>query len=273
MTNPFLKLQAELSAEVQDLLGQLWQADDGLYWCEAAAELAKRAEPDTVPALLALLEHGDHYPRRAASSALSPWLKGRQVDEVVAIIERHEKQLEADTVGHVVIDAVHLLWDIRSRAVTALPKLCQLLGHPNKYVRYNALRAIADVDEKRMERSKTEIIRMLSDPDSLVHGMACLVVSRWELRQAVPELVAQLRRSPSQFSIWPLGQFGHPAAVDALFEVLENEEHSDYWRRDAAIALASIGTPQALKAVREWLPSLDAEVRGSVEEALKKRSV
>jgi hypothetical protein len=152
--------------------------------------------------------------------------------------------------------------------VTAIPILIEVLGNPNDgRISPSAATALGRIGDSVAVPALIKMLRggdwqVRSDPRSGVARALGMIGEPTEV--IVPALIEVLRdkelRNEDPNNAWRaneaaakvLGQIGEPAkdAVPALTEAL-NDSHEDV-RRSAVRALKRMGTPEAMKAVKEY---------------------
>ena len=142
-------------------------------------------------------------------------------------------------------------------------KLIKKLQDQNVNARMNAVRALGKIGTpeaiKAVEDAIPFLIQQLqSDQDKWVRMLAAMALSAVGegAKDAVPDLIQALQDqdvSVRYYAAYALGKIGQDAkdAVPALIQALQND-HNVRGRDSATIALEKIGTPEALKAVKEY---------------------
>ena len=142
-------------------------------------------------------------------------------------------------------------------------KLIKKLQDQNVNVRMNTVRALGKIGTpeaiKAVEDAIPFLIQQLqSDQDKWVRMLAAMALSAVGegTKDAVPALIQALQDqdvSVRYYAAYALGKIGQDAkdAVPALIQALQND-HNIRGRDSATIALEKIGTPEALKAVKEY---------------------
>ncbi len=141
-------------------------------------------------------------------------------------------------------------------------KLIKELQDQNVNVRMNAVRALVLIGTpeaiKAAEDAIPFLIQQLQDQDKWVRMLAAMALGSIGegTKDAVPNLIQVLQDqdvSVRYYAAYALGKIGKDAkdAVPTLIQALQND-HNARGRDSATMALGQIGTPEALKAVKEY---------------------
>jgi len=142
-------------------------------------------------------------------------------------------------------------------------RLIKQLQDQDVNVRMNAVRALMLIGTpaaiKAAEGATPFLIQQLqNDQDKWVRMLAAMALSAVGegTKDAVPALIQAVQDqdvSVRYYAAYALGKIGQDAkdAVPALIQALQND-HNIRGRDSATIALEKIGTPEALKAVKEY---------------------
>lgn len=237
----------------QSLIQDLADSDSQVR--EKALRRLQVQNADTVPHLIALLDHSDVDVRAFAARELI-WLRPKAQEAIGPLIRslKDEDALVRFNAAYALGDfgefADPELTDEEEAAVRAL---CRTLNDQDKEVRETCVYALANFVAKSA-RAKPAILSALEDRDVSVRLAAAWILLRIDSQydeQAVPILAQGLSSKDAEDrrnAVLCLGQLGPQArdAVPALIELLEDKDSE--LRSGAAKALGSVG-PQAASAV------------------------
>ena len=167
--------------------------------------------------------------------------------------------------------AARTLGFIGSEAVAATDDLVRLLEDPDASVRAQALESLFIIGIP--QTAIPQISRCLMDADKVVQRSAldCLARVGDKARDALPQMIAALSNdqliAEAAHALAALGPDA-AAAVPDLVRVLASHEFFEY-RCAAAHALGSIGTDEAITALKERMNDRRREVRAAVKAAMK----
>lgn len=247
----------ELPELLDRIRGTDWRGDvrEAAYAIrEQARRLENRYDGEAVRLLVETLDERDTNVRQAAIDALG-LLHAREA--VPALLN----QL-ASSVWSVRLAAVRALSVFPDPAVIAA-LIDRLQNDPQEHVREAAAEALGKF--RSSEAVDALMTKALNDEDGFVRRIAAEALGSIRRREAVPALITAL--ADSEFHVrWAavqaLGAIGDARAVPALIEKLKEEHHAanPAWEElehrrisdIAAEALESIGTGEALEAVRRW---------------------
>ncbi len=220
------------------------------------------------PTLCDLLgEIADMKVRKALCEALAISCK----NNVEVLIERL-----SDPRWYVVRNILYVLGRIGHQGVERA--LGEALYHADVRVRREAVRALAGIDSPT---SRAYLNSALRDPDRSVRILVAQMVARrvderaaqilWNVIES-PEFAGRDADERSVFFV-ALGRSGSDALMPQLERVLTRgglfRTGAQGGRKEAALALAWIGTPTALTILNREVKSVREEVRRAVEEALE----
>lgn len=150
--------------------------------------------------------------------------------------------------------------------VETLPTLRALLRSPDTNVRWRAALALGELGDVNAIPFLAQALR---DPEVLVQSSAARALAQIGTPQAAEVLVGALgsgQDSVRHSAMAALRQMGE-AAVPALSAVLDS--HNPALRKNAAIVLGYIASPQALPALQLATVDPDTEVRAEVTWAIE----
>lgn len=129
---------------------------------------------------------------------------------------------------------------LRKVGVTAVEALVPLLSDPNPDTRWWALRAMAEIPDRRVPEW---LAGCLEDEDLSVRQCAALGLRRQPSTQAIQALIAALYQGDkllARLAGDALAALG-PAAVEPLAKILNDQDQPQLARLEAARALALLG--------------------------------
>ena len=236
-------------AAVPGLTEALKDADSQVRLRAASAlyKIDKSKQDIVTPILIEAVRSGDSFTRAVA---LEPLASIADPAAVPALIEA----LSDQSLG-VRANAMTALGRIGRPAQTAVPILIKVLSDKQGNIRISAAGALGAIGDPAAVPALT---RALSGKDKQLCGSAALAlyhIDKSKREIAIPVLVETLRDKDASHmgrirAIWGLVAIGDPAAVTALIEVLKDENSSI--RNNAANALETLGTPEAMKAVQDY---------------------
>ena len=237
---------------------------------------------DAVPGLIQALHNSDPNARPSVARALG---KIYTPEALKAIKEYQQTLIQALQGPNLYVRgiAIKALENIGKAA----PALIQALQDPDPYARQNAAKALAIIGEGT-EDTVSILIQALYDKNSYVRQSAAegLAMIGEEVIDTVPALIQVLLaqdENAGEYAAWVLGEIGSLDAIPALIQALQNKnefvdggavsEMTDMIRlglqdphpnvsASSGAALKSIGTPEALKAVKELQQSLIQALQG-----------
>jgi HEAT repeat protein len=241
----------------------------------AAAALGRLGDARAVEPLLHALSDPDEDVRSSAADALGLLGDARAVEPLLHALSDPDGRVRssaADALGKLgepaVEPLIRVLSDprgyIRSSTADALGKLgepaveplIRVLSDPRGYIRSSAAEALRKLGDAR---AVEPLIRALSDPDKDVRSRAADALAQLGDARAVEPLLHALSdpdRNVRSGTVAALGRLGDARAVERLTDLL-SDTSGDIFDLErvcdaAAIALQSIGTPEALAAVADW---------------------
>lgn len=148
-----------------------------------------------------------------------------------------------------------------------IKKLIKSIYHPNSLIRYRAIEALGDLEDKS---AIYDILGALEDEDESVRHMAVYSLGEIGDKRAANIIIEKIQYEGSDFqeiAIYALGEIGGGNAVKYLTSVLEDDENDDMrWR--AAEALGKIGSFESASSLIIALKDRNREVRHSAADAL-----
>ena len=156
------------------------------------------------------------------------------------------------------VNAIWKLGKIGFRGKGAVPVLTQSLQNGNNWVFLDSAETLKKIGKpdavKAIENSTPDLIQLLQDKDISIRGNTARTLGIIGTKDAVPALIKLLQDAEGfvrSRSIEALGQIGSKDAVPALIQLLHQGQDLGIC---SAIAktLKRIGTPKALKAVKEY---------------------
>jgi HEAT repeat protein len=161
-------------------------------------------------------------------------------------------------------------------AAPALPALIRVLGDPNQFIRWQAVRTLGRIGYTENPTVVPALARLLGDPDLDVRLASCVALAEYgpAARAAIPALI-QAIRGPTDTELKvaamsTLQRIGPDSisAIPVLIETLENPDARA--RQKAAEVLARFGpaATSAIGSLRRALDDDNAEVRRAASEAL-----
>jgi HEAT repeat protein len=174
--------------------------------------------------------------------------------------------------------AMHFLEDLEDRAEAAVDFLIERLDDPDRFLRWAAARAIANMPAEKAVKAVPALRHVLSYPDVDVRLAAVAALVRLEhlAKDALPELekgILQPYRDPEyriavMNALISIGPVNSIPAIPSLVKALKDGDVRV--RRTAAEVLGRFGplARQAVPALREALGDEDAEVRENASLAM-----
>ena len=188
-------------------------------------------------------------------SSATIWISGCQTQEQK--VQELVKKLQHDNPA-VRVNAAWKLGEIGLGAKEAVPVLTQSLQDGNNWVCLDSAEALKKIGTpdaiKAIENSIPYLIQLLQDKDISIRGNTARTLGIIGTENAVPALVKLLQDAEGfvrSRSIEALGQIGSKDAVPALIQLLHQDQDEGICSVTTK-TLKRIGTPKALKAVKEY---------------------
>jgi HEAT repeat protein len=266
------------SASVPSLAEAL-RDKNALVRTAAASTLAHFDATASIPVLIGALNDPDWHVRAAAIMSLSS-AAGDQKDRIALIVDPIAAKLQddpyalvrdraADALAHpddekAITALVHAIVSddrearlhahegiIRSRAVSALPRLTEYRHHPNRDVREKIIRIFGEIG---VGEQLPAVIEALNDTDPVVRFAAVQALHRLRGEGLVEALEERCNDSDANVraeSARTLGNLGERKAVSKLVELLRDS--NGFVRAAAAEALGKLGDRSATTALIQVL--------------------
>ena len=260
-------------------LGEALRDKNVLVRTAAASALAHFDGAYSIPVLIKALDDADWHVRATAIMSLSS-TAGDQKDRVALIVDPIAAKLQndpyalvrdraADALAHpddekAVAALVHAIVSddrearlhahegiIRSRAVSALPRLTEYLQHPNRDVREKIIRIFGEIGGSEQFPA---VVGALNDPDPVVRLAVVQALRRLRGEGLVEALEDRCRDTDANVraeSARTLGNLGERKALSKLVELLRDS--NGFVRAAAAESLGKLGDRSATAALIEVL--------------------
>lgn len=215
--------------------------------------LAELGEGAVIPLLEAVKRSIDQRSRQAAIQALRKLGPG--------VRDALLKELNIGVPGDVLVKLIPILNDFAD--VEMLPKLSQLMQHPDPAVRRQIAQLLGRIRDPKVQ---TLLAGLLDDAEADVQMEAVRLIGEMRLKLAATELSRRLAAAPASVQeeiCIALGVLGEKRAVADLVRLVEVK--SSFWRRTAEVPDAV--RARALWALGQLLP--DDSARKALEKASK----
>jgi len=239
--------------------------------CVICYELGPVASP-FVQKLIALVEDGHDYYRRAAIGALMAI--GPEAAPAVPVLR---KQLYHEDF-HTQYWACRALGAIGSQALPAVPDLVDRLKNGVASVRRNAAAALGKLGPRIGPEAVAALIQAVDDPIQPVREQAVLALGRIgpeaaaHAREAIQNAHEKRPLFPKSAATWAIWRLGGP--IEPLAESLVAEIREGVYREEATALLCDMGSAgqTVRKKLEESLPEVaekNPEEAANIEETLK----